>query len=410
MATQTASNVQAAIKREVAGTPGVAAVSGAGASLLRLVDSPGSRLDRGQIQSNERRDNMIRPMGRLGGKSVGGSYAAEFTIGGATDLLLESILRTSATAALVVPQATFGAGATATTSASGANTLVTFSAGNPIALGYRVGDIVTFTGFTGALVGLNNIRLRIIAITTTSFTVAGAFAFSVSAGAWTLTALKKIKTPTTPTRHSYTVEQYLEDIDLSEIFLGMRLVGLAISFRPNAIVSVTYTFVGMNRTALLTGTSPWFTGPTGTTGVPLVADDSAIRFNGIDVSKFTAMDLNLAIDNSVTPVIGSVVPPDVYDNRLTISGTISVIREDFNNISMYDAEQSFELSGLFTEPGVDPKSCFGFFLPNVRFTSLDAPFLGGDGPMIESLAFMVDTKGVATGYDDTAINFFSSAP
>lgn len=91
MASQTAGNVLAAIKRQDdIDTP---AAAGAGAEQVRLVDSPGLGLNRSQIESEERRRDQLRNMGRLGGKDVGGSFNTEVTVGGAFDMLAESIAR-----------------------------------------------------------------------------------------------------------------------------------------------------------------------------------------------------------------------------------------------------------------------------------------------------------------------------
>ena len=409
MPDQSAINVLAAFKREDAGTPGVPAAEGAGAQQLRILDSPGLRLDRGIIQSNERRNDLLRPMGRLGGKSVGGSYNFELTLGGMTDDFLSAILRNSWTPALAIPQATFGASATITTSASGSNTVLTFSAGNPITQGIRVGDVITLAGITGALVGLNNINFIVIAVTATSITVVGSLAIGVSAGAWTLTRLKKIGNPTLPVGVSYTAEQYDEDIDLSELFLGVRLVRLALSFRPNAVATYAATFLGMDRQLLMVGTSPYFTSPAVTTGLPLIADDSSIRSNGVQQTKFTAMDLTLEIAGALQPVIGSMTSPDVFLNDMTISGSISGVRSDFTRLIAFDAETEFEMHALFTEPGTAPLGALGLYLPRVKFGTPDAPFMGGDAAKVETLPLIVAPRAAATGYDATAINFFSSA-
>lgn len=390
----------AAIKREV--TTGVAAAAGAGATQLRIVDSPGLRLDRSVIQSNERRGDLLKNMGRLGGRSVGGSFNAELTLGGATDLLLESILRSVWQTAVAITETT------ATSITTTANTIVR-TAGSWIDDGVRVGDIVTLTDHATA--ANNGLRLRVESVSALTLTVAGnpLTANAVADSAFTLTILKKLSNLAEPVRYSYTIEQYDEDIDLSELFLGCRLTGLALSFRPNAIAMITYTFMGMNRDVLVIGTSPWFTDPDLTTGLPLIADDSVIRHDGADVTRFTGLDLNLQIAASGQPVIGSFVSPDIFDNELTISGQIMGVREDFSRILMYEAETEFELSALFTEPGTSPIGALGLYLPRVKISSLDAPFQGGEGAKIETMNIMVAPQSASAGNDATAINIFSTA-
>jgi hypothetical protein len=49
-----------------------------------FVTGDGLQLDRAVIQSAEKRDDGLKSMGRLGGKSVSGSFNSELTVGGAT--------------------------------------------------------------------------------------------------------------------------------------------------------------------------------------------------------------------------------------------------------------------------------------------------------------------------------------
>lgn len=411
MPNQTAVNVLAAIKQELSATPGVAAASGAGAIQLRLVDSPGLKLDRTTIQSNEHRIDFVRPMGRLAGRTVGGSFNCELTIGGATDELLQAVLRSTWSPALVITTSGAFAGQQVTIATTGSTQTITASAGNWITAGLRVGDVITPSAMTTA--ANNNFRLRIVALTATVITVAGTALTNGANTAWTFTRLKKVTTSGVPTRYSYTIDQWDGDptVDLSELFIGCRCTQVAISIKPNAIATIAYTFMGLDHQLLSSAASPWFTSPSLTTGLPLVSDDAAIRANGVDVAKFTGLDLNISIDAGGQPVIGSVVSPAIFDNDVTVSGNLTVIRDDFARLQAVDAETEFELSALFTEPNSgSPLSAFGIHVPRAKFGPVDAPFRGTNGPKIETIPLMIAPRALSSGYDDSAISFFSSAP
>lgn len=403
MAYQTSANVLVAIQRETS-TCVAATDSSGSASQVRITDSPGLELKRGQIRSNEKRTDLTTPMGRLGGKTVDGSHNGEITVGGAMDIMIEAIMRGTWTAALVITEATASLASITTTTST-----IVASAGSWITAGVKVGDIVTLTGHSTA--ANNDLRLRVTGVTALTLTVAGTplTENAVADTAFTLTVLKKIINPATPTRYSHTVEQYDADIDLSELFLGCRLVGLQISFKPNAHATFVATWMGLDRTILATGTSPYFTSPTVTTGLALIADDSAIRYNGADVATFTGFDLNFQITASGVPVIGSVVSPDVFDNDLMVTGTITGLRSGFANLTAFDAETEFEVSILLTEPETAPKDGIGIFLPRVKIGALSAPAGGGDGAKIETLGLMIGPKVAATGYDATTAIFYSTA-
>ena len=408
MAYQTNSRILVAIKRET--TIGTAATA-ASAQQMRIVDSPGLELSRAIIQSQEKRSDALKDMGRLGGNGVDGSYNFQATVGGATDILLEAIMRSTWAVANAItvdgtaPKTSFTVDSTSQFTYIGTSTL--------LALGLRVGDVCTFTNMSTA--ANNDIRLRIATINAAGLvvTVAGTpLTVQTADAAATLTIMKKLTTPATPTRYSHTIEQYDAEtgVDLTELFLGCRLVGLDFSFKPGQMATYQATFMGLDRTQLVTGTSPWFTTPTLTTGLALIADDSAIRYNGADVASFTGCDLSFKIAGSREAVIGSFVSPDIADGDLEVSASISALRSDFANLTLFGAETEFELSILLQEPAATgARPAIGLHFSRVKIVKLNAPVGGGDGFKKETLSLMVGPKVAATGYDGGIASIFSSA-
>ena len=396
---QGAANILVAIKAET--TVGVAATA-AGASVVRINDSPGLELKRAIIQSAEKRDDALKTMGRLGGKSVDGSYNGEVHVGGEMNTMLAAIMRTSWATAIVV-------GFASVTTVAIATGTLTAAAGDWVGgQSLRVGHVFTVTGTT--VTGDNSLRTPITALSSTAITVpAATFTTLAATATGTLTVLRRLTTPTTPTTPSFTIEQYDQDTDLSELFLGCKLTGFRLSLKPGAMAQWTATFIGLDRTALTTGTSPWFTTPTATTGLGLVADDSAIRFNGAAVANFTGLDLDFSIAAKSEPVIGSLVSPAVFDNDLTVSGTITGLRSDFSNLTLFDAETEFEINALLQEATAVPKECLNFHFPRVKIAQLSAPVGGGDGGKVETLGLMIGPKVAATGYDATICTISTSA-
>lgn len=407
MPIQSSSRVVVALKRET--TLGTAAGT-SGGDILRITDSPGFDPDRNPIESAEQRVDGTTAMGRLGGRSLSGSFNGELVVGGAIDVILEAMTRGTWRAAMVVTQATSGLTSITTT----ANTIVA-AAGSWNAAGIRVGDIVRLTNHSSA--ANNNINLRVTSLSALTLGVAGigtnaATPLTVNAVADTtfeLTVLKKLINPATPVRYSHTVEQGGTDMDLSAIFLGCRVTGFSLSCRPNSMATFTVTFTGLNWTFLVTGTSPYFTAPAVTTGLALVADDSAVRYNGADVATFTGFDIEFTLGAETDNVIGSTVSPDVADNNWRASGTITGFRSDFSNLTLWEAETEFEVSIALQEPGAAPQPVIGFFFPRVKLRKVSAPAGGGTGNMIETMELMIGPKVAATGYDATSVAIFSSA-
>lgn len=401
MANQSAANVLVAVRRESA--IGVQATA-TGAQQLRITDSPGLELKRGIAQSNEKRTDALTTPGRLASKEVNGSYNAELTVGGAIDLLMESMMRGVWATATSIPFLSM------TTVAIGSNTLTAGSGDWIGGAGLRVGDVFTVTGTS---VGAdNNTRAQIVALTTLTITTAtGAFTTLTATATGTLTRLKKLINPAAPTKYAHSIEQYDADIDFSELFIGCRLVGMKISFRPNTLATIAFTFMGLDRQQITSVSAPYFTTPAVTTGLALVPDDSAIRYNGNAVAILTGFDLDFTIKAKVEQTIGGVVSPDVFDNDLDVSATVMGLRQDFSNLTLFDAETEFDVSILLQEPNSGPpKNCFGFYLPRVKIAALNAPVGGGDGAKVETKQLIVGPKVAATGYDATTVVICSSAP
>ncbi len=398
---QTGSRTLVAINRE----PSFNATSTiTSANQLRIIGGSGLKLNRAQVQSQEKLATGLKSMGRLGYKTVDGNYDAEWSVGGASDSLLEAGMRSAWATATSISFATM------TTVAIGTNT-ITAAGGSWITQGIKVGDIFTISGTTVS--GNNNTNRIITAVGTLTLTTTTlAFTTLVATATGTLTVLKKLKSPTSsPTRYSYAIEQYMSDIDLSELFTGCRLVGITLDFKPGQMVKATYNFLGADRQALSSGASPYFSSPTLTTSLPLVADDSSIRYNGSPVAVWTGLTLNMPITAAGVPVIGSLVTPDIFDNDLAITGQVTSLRSDFSNLTLFDAETEFEISMLLQEPSGAPPACFGLYIPRVKLSSLSAaPPGGGDGAQIETLDLMIGPKTADSTHDYGVINFFSSAP
>jgi hypothetical protein len=403
---QTSANVLVAIQEETA--RGTAATDSSGsADQMRITDSPGLKLARAKIISKEKRDDGNTTMGRIGGKSVDGSFNGELSIGGVTDMMLEAILR-SAWVATDTAITCDGGGVYTSLQATGTAELTLAGTGSFITEGFKVGDVVRIGAGTPA--GNDDLNLRVITVTANVMTFAGT---PIATGAAdtnaTLTILKKVVNATTPARRTYTVEQYKQDIDLTELFLGCVLTGLKLSFKPGAHATVQYTFKGTDRTALAEGTSPYFTSPVLTTGLGLIADDSSIWKNGAAVTTFTGFDLDLTIAAKSEPVIGSFVSPDVFDNDLMVSGSITGLRSDFANITLYDAETEFELWIALTEPNTSPTEILSLYLPRVKIADLSAPAGGGDGAEIETLELMIGPLAATATENATVMSVCSSA-
>jgi hypothetical protein len=393
---QTGSRVLVNVRRET--TFGVQATA-TGASTMRIIGGNGMQLNYAQVQSVEKLANALTSMGRLGYKSATGDFEKELSVGGVTDIEVEAVMRSAWATSTNAAFSGF------TTVAVASNAL-TAAAGSFLST-LKTGDIFTLSGTSQSANNSRNIRA--LAVTTLTISVAtGTFTAVAASATGTLTALKKITTAATPTRYSHTIEQYDTDITAGEIFLGCRCVGLDLSFKPGQMAKLTSHYMGVDRTT--ESGSSYFTTPSLTTSIGLVADDSTIRYNGVDVAKFTGFDLKFAITAAGVPIIGSRVTPDIFDNNLAVSGTITSLRSDFSNLTLLDAETEFEVQIVLQEPTGSPPACFAIYLPRVKIADLSAtPVGGGDGAKSETLTLMVGPKTADSTHDGGIATFYSSA-
>lgn len=395
---QTGKNILVAFKKE--SSPGVAA-GASGGTILRLNPSPGLDQARTLINPNEFRKDGQRPMGRHGGRSVTGSYEVDMVVGAHEDLY-GAINRANVTALLAITSATY----TTITITGGAN--IVWAGGSPIAAGLKVGDIFRLSGAPDS--GNNNRWLRVKTLSATTVTVYETLINNaVASGAYTLTRPKKYFNPPVPVRQSFTVEEYLQDIDDGEQFLGVRFIGASLAWAADQMARATFTALGMNSSILGSAAAPYFSAPTLPTGNGLVATDMSLALNGANIASLTGMTVNLNLGGAVQSVIGSPIPPDVSENDLVLTGTVSGIRNDMSQAALYMNEVEFELHALLqTITGVPPDA-LSFFFPRIKLTSLAAP-VGSDASQVETYNFIGAVKDVTSGYDAATAVIESSAP
>jgi hypothetical protein len=394
MANQTGKNLIIALKVEATLNT---APGDTGAEQLRLTASPGLKLAKARIQSEEIRPDGQTVIHRHGSRSVTGSYSGELSQG-SFDTLLQAVMRSTAVAATTLTQAdsslqtlTFG---TSTITAD------TTGAGGFIAAGLRVGDVFRVTGTSGANDDLN---AQIRTLATNTLTVqSSAFTVDASVSTFSLTIGKKLANGATPTRRSFYVDQYDQDIDLSTVFGGVRWTGFTLRGTPDGMAAIEFNALGVAASALATGTSPYYTTPTTYTSEPLVFADAIIGLRGTDIAVATAFDLSYQITAATLPVIGSDITPDVFDNDARLTGSITILRQDLANLTSFIDEDELELMVMLQEPGTDPKAYVSFFVPKLKFDDNDSA-LGNDGARVDTIPWGAGLKASASGYDQTML-------
>lgn len=399
-------NVSVRYKVEsVYGTP----VTGAGSEELRIQPGQGLKMDRALIEDPTVRSDGQREMARLGYKTVTGTYPSTLSLG-TFNTWLGALFRNTFVATTLKFTCDGGAAHTSLTITL-QNTLTLAGTDNFITThGLRVGDVIRL----GAIgVGADNVNAIIATIAANVITVLGTpwTNFTADSNA-TLTVMKKLTNGATLTRSSYTIEQYLTDLDESEQFAGCRVSSMKLSFQPNEVVKVEFGIVGQQEALLGTAAAPGLTSPTQYTSIGLVAVDSSINLAGVSIATITGGELMFDLNVQGIACVGSTVTPDVWENPMKVTGSLTAVRTALtgSHLARFLAEtDNVELSLLFLEP--DPAVPFDFihlFLPRLKYLG-DVGSLGSVGPIVETIPVYGAAKSPTTGYDAATCSISTSA-
>lgn len=398
---QTGKNLYVDFKAEV--TLNTAPSTGS-AERMRLTPSPGLTLQKDGIRSNEIRDDGLSTIPRHGSRAVGGSFNGELSVS-SWNTVLSAVTRATLTAASTITQAS----ASLASISFGTNTITATntSAGGFVSAGIRVGDVFRVTGTGGAN---DSVNAQVWAVATHTITTAPA-TFTLDASAVTsfsLTRGTKIVNGSAPIRRSFYVDQYYQDLDLSEVFGGVRFTSFTLNGSPNGMADISVGAMGMSATGLATGASPYYATPTEYTTDPLVFADAVIGFDGAKITTATSFSLTYDHGGSTLPVIGSSVTPDVFEGSARLSGSLSFLKEDLDTLGDFADEDELEIFVLLQAAMTAPKNYFGIFIPRVRLMGLDQS-LGSDSALIETVQWEAGVKATATGYDQTLISITTAA-
>ncbi|MBN9333483.1 phage tail tube protein, partial [Devosia sp.] len=353
------------------------------------------------IRSNEVRRDGLQSRGRHGSRSVSGQYAGDLSVGTFDDLI-EAAFRGTFAPALAVTEATAGLTSITTT----ANSIVA-SAGSWITAGLRVGDVIRLTGHSAA--GNNDRNLRITGLTASTITVADLLTVSAVADtAFSIDRPKKLLQGLVA--RSFTFEEHEADIDGSEIFTGVRVGSLQLQMQPNGMCILTFGLVGRDMEVMTGVASPYFTDPsTEFVSIAMTAVEAKIRVGSGDVLDVTSLELNLNLNASGVPVVGSTVTPEVFTNTGVVEGSITALKQDVTRSQQYLNETELSLHLLFEELESGAADFCSFFLGNLTLASATKGEIGADNGRTQTFSLLTGADERGGAFDRTTIKYQTSA-
>lgn len=319
-----------------------APASGSGGTIMRRTDLS-LDLEKATFKSNEILPAQQIQDLRHGIRSVKGSLKAELSVGG-FQKIFESILRQA-----VQTAATTGAltNVTAAVTVAPAGTF-TRAAGSYLTDGFKIGDIINWTGWATTGTANNNHYMMITALTGTVMTCIPLDGVSVGAKAsgdsvtCTLPGKKTWVPLTAQTRDYYTLEEWYSDISQSELYTDCVFSGANVALPSSGMATVEFPIMGLGFSG---GASQILTSPSAANSGNILAGVNGILVvNGTKYGTIT--DLSIKVDGGYTApggTLGGVNDPDIFPGRVDVSGQFTVFFDSATLRDLFVNETEFSI-------------------------------------------------------------------
>lgn len=391
-------------KQVALGTPKV----GAGGQVLRRKTSvfqatrDTTTLD--EITGHRQDTGVVFGQKKSGGKIDGNLSAGTYSV-----LIAGAMMKDFAATAPMT------AGVDVTTVAGPPATLTDASAGF-LTAGFKVGDVVRFTGFTTTATGNNARNFWITALTAsvmTGFfldgTVMSVKAPETGSVSVTLVGKKSVVPMTGHTNDFFTFEEWYPDKTRSEVYPDCKVNKIDFTIPSAGAAGISLDIVGLGQRTMATAQS--FTTPAVETlfGVDQ-ALSGAIYVNGTVVNNVAS--LSLSIDRGLTPLgasIGSAISPDFNQGTIKVSGSFVAAFNDAVIQLLYDAINAVSLSVVAAVDQSATSDFHAFTLGKIKLTG-DTPDDGMKGIM-RTYPFTAEINGAggaALAYDQTILTIQDS--
>ena len=329
---------------------------------------------------------------RHGVRSVEGSLEAELSPGTYSEFM-EAILARDFTAGGTAT------GMSITIAASGAFYTVTRAAGDWLADGFYVGNLIRLTGagFAPANVGNNLLVVGLTALVATVVLLSDTplVAEGPIASASAAVIGQQTYVPTTGhTDPSFTVESWYADIAQSELTVGLKPASMDLSMPSTGLVTSSFSFMGKDMSQ--TGTSQYFTNPAAVTTKGIFASISgAVIVNGQPVALITSADLSVSRNQEAATVVGSNVAAEIFVGRITASGSMSVYFTDNVFRDYFDDEAKISLIFALTTGEEKNADAMTFTMGKVKVNS--ATKSDAELGLVQSMDFQALQNDVTSG-------------
>lgn len=257
----------------------------------------------------------------------------------------------------------------------------TRATGSFITDGFRVGDVVRWTGWAAPATANNARNFFITALTATQMTgifLDGSAVVAKAAGDSVTCACpgRRLQIPTSGhTKDYFTLEDWHPDAPSGLRINDAIVSSFTIDVQPDGIATIAFAFVGINGTP---ATAAYFVTPAAApTGAFLAGPNGRISWNGNISAVLSGMQLTLDTSAEVKPVIGANVSPDVFRGSNRITGNFSSLFDGNALLTPFDTEAEAPLYLVLTADSTPASEFLVIKVPNVKLNSMSKQ---ADGP------------------------------
>ena len=313
-------------------------------------------LSKERVSGNEIQPDRMLRVDRHGNRSAAGEIVVDLRKGDFDPFLESALMSAFANSATI-----------ATTAASGTGTVATLTFAAQTVPPFPVGSAITVAGVTPT--GYNG-TFTVTACTTTTVSYANATT-GVQTVAGTIIN-RALKVGTTP--KSFSIEDAASDISQFRLFTGMTVDQLAVSIKPNQMVSATFSMVGKDMT--ISGTSVDPTKDPSSVNQPFDSYSGVMAIGnagGALSSVATITGIDFTVSNGLAPtfVVGSASTPQLEYGMATVEGTITAYFEDATLMNRFLNETTSAFQVTVNDP--TGASNYTFHFPRVKINGASVP-------------------------------------
>lgn len=286
----------------------------------------------------------------------------------------------------------------------------TFTSGDPVALGLRVGHVARFGNLSAAgnngvnylVTGFGGASNREVSVYPAPTTMSADTAFTLA------TVGKRLSVPSSGhVSRKFAFEIFNEDIDVARLFTECRVGGFTLQMPASGMSTVEFPVMGRNMLPYdgKNGRpeAPFFTDPDPetTTGI-IAAVNGLVRVNGVVQGVVTGMNIQMDRSLSSDPVIGQNIVPEIFVGRANVTGQMTAFFQDLDLVSAFTEEDEVSVLLYLTTESDPDTPAITIFLPRIKFSDADVA-TSGEGGQSVTLPFQA-IKGLgAPGVDATTI-------